>query len=53
MSIVAASTTAFEHLTGLNDAPKSPVGRLVVSAVLVVDVALAGLFTASVGVDPD
>ena len=34
--------------SGLNNAPNSPVGRLVVSAVLVVGVALAGLFTASV-----
>ena len=34
--------------SGLNNAPDSPVGRLVVSAVLVVGVALAGLFTASV-----
>jgi hypothetical protein len=34
--------------SGLNNAPDSPVGRLVVSVVLVVGVALAGLFTASV-----
>ena len=34
--------------SGLNNAPKSAVGRLVVSGVLVVGVALAGLFTASV-----
>jgi len=34
--------------SGLNNAPTTPVGRLVVSAVLVVGVALAGLFTASV-----
>jgi voltage-gated potassium channel len=34
--------------SGLNSAPSSPVGRLVVSVVLVVGVALAGLFTASV-----
>ena len=34
--------------SGLNTAPNSPVGRLVVSVVLVVGVALAGLFTASV-----
>jgi hypothetical protein len=34
--------------SGLNNAPTSLVGRLVVSAVLVVGVALAGLFTASV-----
>jgi voltage-gated potassium channel len=34
--------------SGLNNAPNSTVGRLVVSAVLVVGVALAGLFTASV-----
>ena len=34
--------------SGLNNAPNSPVGRLVVSAVLVVGVALAGLLTASV-----
>ena len=34
--------------SGLNSEPKSHVGRLVVSIVLVVGVALAGLFTASV-----
>jgi voltage-gated potassium channel len=34
--------------SGLNNAPDSRAGRLVVSAVLVVGVALAGLFTASV-----
>ncbi len=34
--------------SGLNNAPTTPVGRLVVSVVLVVGVALAGLFTASV-----
>ena len=34
--------------SGLNNAPNSSVGRLVVSVVLVVGVALAGLFTASV-----
>jgi voltage-gated potassium channel len=34
--------------SGLNNVPNSLVGRLVVSAVLVVGVALAGLFTASV-----
>jgi voltage-gated potassium channel len=34
--------------SGLNNTPNSPVGRLVVSAVLVVGVAFAGLFTASV-----
>jgi voltage-gated potassium channel len=34
--------------SGLNEPPNSRVGRLVVSAVLVVGVALAGLFTASV-----
>ena len=34
--------------SGLNHAPNSRTGRLVVSAVLVVGVALAGLFTASV-----
>ncbi len=34
--------------SGLNNAPNSRVGRLVVSVVLVVGVALAGLFTASV-----
>jgi voltage-gated potassium channel len=34
--------------SGLNNAPNSLVGRLVVSGVLVVGVALAGLFTASV-----
>jgi hypothetical protein len=34
--------------SGLSSAPNSPVGRLVVSVVLVVGVALAGLFTASV-----
>jgi len=34
--------------SGLNNAPATPLGRLVVSAVLVVGVALAGLFTASV-----
>ena len=34
--------------SGLNSAPNSRVGRLVISAVLVVGVALAGLFTASV-----
>jgi len=34
--------------SGLNNAPNSPVGRLVVAAVLVVGVALAGLFTGSV-----
>jgi len=34
--------------SGLNNAPNSPVGRLVVSVVLVVGVALASLFTASV-----
>ena len=34
--------------SGLNTAPNSPIGRLVVSVVLVVGVALAGLFTASV-----
>ena len=34
--------------SGLNNAPKSRVGRLVVAAVLVFGVALAGLFTASV-----
>jgi voltage-gated potassium channel len=33
--------------SGLNNAPNSPVGRLVVSGVLIVGVALAGLFTAS------
>ena len=34
--------------SGLSDAPDSRVGRLVISGVLVVGVALAGLFTASV-----
>jgi len=34
--------------SGLNNAPNTPVGRLVVSVVLVVGVALAGIFTASV-----
>jgi voltage-gated potassium channel len=34
--------------SGLNSTPNSHVGRLVVSAVLIVGVALAGLFTASV-----
>jgi len=34
--------------SGLNEAPNSVVGRLVVAVVLVVGVALAGLFTASV-----
>jgi voltage-gated potassium channel len=34
--------------SGLNNAPSSRVGRLVMAAVLVVGVALAGLFTASV-----
>jgi hypothetical protein len=34
--------------SGLNNAPNSPVGRLVIAGVLVVGVALAGLFTASV-----
>lgn len=34
--------------SGLNNTPNSRVGRLVISAVLVVGVALAGLFTASV-----
>ena len=34
--------------SGLNDAPTTPLGRIVVSGVLVVGVALAGLFTASV-----
>ena len=34
--------------SGLNNAPTSRAGRLIVSAVLVVGVALAGLFTASV-----
>jgi voltage-gated potassium channel len=34
--------------SGLNNAPNSPVGRLVVAAVLVIGVALASLFTASV-----
>jgi voltage-gated potassium channel len=34
--------------SGLNNSPNSRVGRLVVSVVLVVGVALAGLFTASV-----
>jgi len=34
--------------SGLDNAPNTPVGRLVVSGVLVVGVALAGLFTASV-----
>ena len=34
--------------SGLNNAPGTPVGRIVVSGVLVVGVALAGLFTASV-----
>ena len=34
--------------SGLNNAPNSRVGRLVMAAVLVVGVALAGLFTASV-----
>lgn len=34
--------------SGLNNAPNSVLGRLVISAVLVVGVALAGLFTASV-----
>src|SRR6476620_12279860 len=34
--------------SGLNNAPNTRVGRLVISVVLVVGVALAGLFTASV-----
>jgi voltage-gated potassium channel len=34
--------------SGLNDAPETRIGRLVVSIVLVIGVALAGLFTASV-----
>src|SRR6187402_3590238 len=34
--------------SGLNSAPTTPLGRIVVSGVLVVGVALAGLFTASV-----
>src|SRR4029079_11713320 len=34
--------------SGLGEAPKTVVGRLIVSAVLVVGVAMAGLFTASV-----
>jgi voltage-gated potassium channel len=34
--------------SGLNNAPNSAIGRFVVSVVLVVGVALAGLFTASV-----
>ena len=34
--------------SGLNNAPDTPVGRIVVSVVLVVGVALAGIFTASV-----
>ena len=34
--------------SGLNNAPTTPLGRVVVSGVLVVGVALAGLFTASV-----
>jgi voltage-gated potassium channel len=34
--------------SGLSDAPKTVVGRLIVSVVLVVGVAIAGLFTASV-----
>jgi voltage-gated potassium channel len=34
--------------SGLNSTPNTPLGRLVVSGVLVVGVALAGLFTASV-----
>src|SRR4029079_1571004 len=34
--------------SGLNNAPSTPIGRVVVSGVLVVGVALAGLFTASV-----
>ena len=34
--------------SGLNNAPNSTAGRIVVSAVLIVGVALAGLFTASV-----
>ena len=34
--------------SGLNNAPNSTLGRFVVSVVLVVGVALAGLFTASV-----
>jgi voltage-gated potassium channel len=34
--------------SGLSEEPETPLGRLIVSAVLVVGVALAGLFTASV-----
>ena len=44
-SLWNVSVTLF---SGLNNAPNSRVGRIVVSGVLVVGVALAGLFTASV-----